>query len=109
MGSISPTSALRGSGEVVICRKCFRKVSTPKLVRADPKNTGGQLSLAYQLLIKLRAGAVQQLDVVHQLFLLTRIENAVNLRIVDGQIQLLALLVPFSVSENSSTFSVFRS
>ena len=31
---------LRGSGGVVICRKFSKKVSTPKLVNADPKNTG---------------------------------------------------------------------
>ena len=40
MGSITPQSAVLGSGEEVIARKCFRKVSTPKLVSADPKNTG---------------------------------------------------------------------
>ena len=39
-GSIVPISACLGSGEVVICRKCCKKVSTPKLVKAEPKNTG---------------------------------------------------------------------
>ena len=40
IGSISPTSEILGRGEVVILRKCSRKVSTPKFVRAEPKNTG---------------------------------------------------------------------
>ena len=40
MGSISPLSDILGRGGVVIFRKCSRKVSTPKLVKADPKNTG---------------------------------------------------------------------
>ena len=31
---------LRGKGDEVILRKCFKKVSTPKLVKAEPKNTG---------------------------------------------------------------------
>ena len=35
-----PTVELRGSGDVVILRKCLRNVSTPKLVRAEPKKTG---------------------------------------------------------------------
>ena len=29
-----------GSGEVVISKKCSRNGSTPKFVKADPKNTG---------------------------------------------------------------------
>ena len=39
-GSIRPSSDMRGSGGVVIFKKCSRKVSTPKLVSAEPKNTG---------------------------------------------------------------------
>ncbi len=39
-GSITPRSDFLGSGREVILRKCCRKVSTPKLVRAEPKNTG---------------------------------------------------------------------
>ena len=39
-GSIMPSVVLLGSGEVVIFKKCSRNVSTPKFVRADPKNTG---------------------------------------------------------------------
>ena len=39
-GSIGPAEELRGSGDVVISRKCCKNVSTPKLVRAEPKNTG---------------------------------------------------------------------
>ena len=39
-GSITPVVVFRGSGEVVIFKKCSRNVSTPKFVRADPKNTG---------------------------------------------------------------------
>ena len=29
-----------GSGDVVISKKCSKNGSTPKLVNADPKNTG---------------------------------------------------------------------
>ena len=39
-GSITPSRVFLERGGVVILRKCSRKVSTPKLVRADPKNTG---------------------------------------------------------------------
>ena len=39
-GSISSPSLFLGSGVVVILRKCFKKISTPKFVSADPKNTG---------------------------------------------------------------------
>ena len=39
-GSTTPVSVFLGSGAVVIERKCFKKVSTPKLVSAEPKNTG---------------------------------------------------------------------
>ena len=38
--SIKPLSDLRGNGVVVIFKKCCKKISTPKFVRADPKNTG---------------------------------------------------------------------
>ena len=37
--STTSSPARRGRGAVVICRKCSRKGSTPKLVRAEPKNT----------------------------------------------------------------------
>ena len=40
IGSITPSSDILARGEVVIFRKCSRKVSTPKFVRAEPKNTG---------------------------------------------------------------------
>ena len=67
----------------------------------------GQLSLAHQLLIELRAGAVQKLDVIHELFFLTRIQDAVNLWIVDGQIQLLTFLGSlFSVGEQQHLLGV---
>ena len=39
-GSTWPSRVFLGSGEEVIFKKCSRKVSTPKLVRAEPKNTG---------------------------------------------------------------------
>ena len=40
---------LRGSGEVVIFRKCSRNVSTPKFVSAEPKNTGDNFPRLTQL------------------------------------------------------------
>ena len=39
-GSTTSPSDVRGSGDVVISRKCCKKVSTPKFVSAEPKNTG---------------------------------------------------------------------
>ena len=39
-GSIIPSEEFLGSGGVVILRKCCKNVSTPKLVSAEPKNTG---------------------------------------------------------------------
>ncbi len=38
--STSSSPAVRGRGAVVMRRKSSRKGSTPKLVRAEPKNTG---------------------------------------------------------------------
>ena len=38
--------AFLASGEVVIFRKCFRNVSTPKFVSAEPKNTGESCPLS---------------------------------------------------------------
>ena len=38
--SITPQSAVRDRGGGVICRKASRNGSTPKFVRAEPKNTG---------------------------------------------------------------------
>ena len=43
-GSITPISEFLGRGELVIFRKCFKNVSTPKFVRADPKKTGENYS-----------------------------------------------------------------
>ena len=40
IGSISPIDEFLGSGEVVSFKKSFKNGSTPKFVRADPKNTG---------------------------------------------------------------------
>ena len=37
---MTPMSAFLGSGEEVIFKKCLKKISTPKFVSADPKNTG---------------------------------------------------------------------
>ena len=39
-GSTMPSRVFLGSGGVVIFKKCSKKVSTPKFVRAEPKNTG---------------------------------------------------------------------
>ena len=58
-------------------RKCFRKISTPKLVRAEPKNTGVSSPLSDQLLIEIGAGSVQKLDLLHELILLAVIQNLV--------------------------------
>ena len=38
-----PISDFLGSGGMVICRKYCRNISTPKLVSAEPKNTGDNL------------------------------------------------------------------
>ena len=43
MESSTSSPAFRGRGGVVMRRKCSRKGSTPKLVRAEPKNTGDSL------------------------------------------------------------------
>ena len=43
MESMISSPAFRGRGGVVMRRKCSRKGSTPKLVRAEPKNTGESL------------------------------------------------------------------
>ena len=65
-------SAFLGSGEVVICRKCFRKSLHAEVGQSGTEEYRGQLSLADQLLIKLCAGTVQKLDLIHELFLLLR-------------------------------------
>ena len=41
--SMTSSPALRGRGAVVMRRNSSRKGSTPKLVRAEPKNTGDSL------------------------------------------------------------------
>ena len=45
-GSINPWSDILGSGDSVIFKKCSRKVSTPKVVNAEPKNTGDNSPLS---------------------------------------------------------------
>ena len=67
-----PQSAFLGSGEVVIFRKCFRKVSTPKFVSAEPKNTGESSPLLTSSMIKLCRRTIQQLDLIHQLACILR-------------------------------------
>ena len=42
-GSTTPWAVFRGRGGVVSFKKLSRKGSTPKLVRAEPKNTGESL------------------------------------------------------------------
>ena len=57
-GLISPTSAVLGSGEVVIFKKCCKNVSTPKFVNAEPKNTGESSPFAKR---KMRLSQPQQM------------------------------------------------
>ncbi len=40
IGLIIPSVEFLPNGDEVISRKYFKNISTPKLVRADPKNTG---------------------------------------------------------------------
>lgn len=59
------------------------------------KKYRGKLSLAHKLLVKLRAGPVQKLNLLHQLILLVRAYDLIDFRGIQGNLSGLSLLRPF--------------
>ena len=109
IGSISPLSDFLGSGDVVILRKCFKNVSTPKFVRADPKNTG-ESSPLLTISWSSSAPAPSWSSISSSSFafcssLMSPFREGSSI----GTICTSPCVVPFLVSENNSTLFVARS
>ena len=63
-GRGTPSTSSRGDGEGTSSTTASSSLRTPKLVSADPKNTGRRLGGEERLAVELGAGAVEQVDLV---------------------------------------------
>ncbi len=92
--SITPQSASRGRGLGVMRRNSSRNGSTPKLVRAEPKNTGDRRPARTIVEVKLRTGPRRAAHIVDQLLMAALADELRDLRVVQINFHLAARFLP---------------